>query len=71
MAAGAGKPRCPERFRQSAERADPTSLRGENGSDVAAEAARPVRFELTARANHREIPPRAHKGNRYQRLRAG
>ena len=38
---------APERFRQSAKRADPTSLRGENGSDLAAQV-RPVRFELTA-----------------------
>jgi hypothetical protein len=65
MAAGVGTRRCPERFRQSTERADPTSLRGENGSDLAAEADRPVRFELTACANIVKFL-RGHRGNRYQ-----
>ena len=51
MATGIGTRHCPERFRQSAERADHISLRGENSSDPAAEAARPVRFKLTACAN--------------------
>jgi hypothetical protein len=66
MAAGVGTPYCPERFRQSAQLADPTSLYGENGGVLAAEAFRPVRLELTPCANTRETPSRAHRGNRYQ-----
>jgi hypothetical protein len=61
MAAGVGTPYCPERFRQSAQLADPTSLYGENGGVLAAEAPRPVRLELTPCANDRETPSRAHR----------